>query len=78
MTLCLKFINIDTESTRRGSASVGMVLMMHSTSFLVANVISHIRKVMISDIATIWHGSDNEDSLSLTVSFLLAPFKLVQ
>jgi len=35
---------------------------------------SHIRKVMISDIVTIWHGSDNEDSLSLTVSFLLAPF----
>ena len=29
---------------------------------------------MIDDIKTIWQGSDNEGSLSLTVSFLLAPF----
>ena len=29
---------------------------------------------MINDITTIWQGSENEGSLSLTVSFLLAPF----
>ena len=29
---------------------------------------------MINYITTIWQGSDNEGSLSLTVSFLLAPF----
>jgi len=35
---------------------------------------SHIRKEMINDITTIWQGSYNEGSLSLTVSFFLAPF----
>jgi len=34
-----KLINIDMESTRHESASVGMVLMMHNTSFLSVNVI---------------------------------------
>ena len=29
---------------------------------------------MIKDITTTWQGSENEGSLSLTVSFLLAPF----
>ena len=55
------------------SASVGMVLMMHNTSFLSVNVI-----VMVNDITTIWQGSENEGSLSLTVSFLLAPFSNIK
>jgi len=42
--------------------------------FLECERHSHIRKAMINDITTIWQGSDNEGSLSLTVSFLLAPF----
>jgi len=50
-----------------------MVLMTHSTSSLSANV-NHLRKAMIGDIMTIWQGSGSEGSLSLTVSFLLAPY----
>ena len=42
--------------------------------FLQCERHSHIRKEMINDITTIWQGSDNEGSLSLTVSFLLAQY----
>jgi len=44
--------------------------------FLECERHSHIRTAMINDIdiTTMWQGSENEGSLSLTVSFLMAPF----
>ena len=42
--------------------------------FLECERYCHIRKEMINDITTIWQGSDNAGSLSLTVSFLLAQY----
>ena len=61
------------ESTRLESASVGMVSTMYNTSFLSVTTIVIYEKRW-SRITTTWQGSENEGSLSLTASFLLAPF----
>ena len=66
----IQFLIID--SSRECECGHGIDDAQHF--FLECERYSHIRKEMINDITTIWQGSDNEDSLSLTVSFLLAPF----
>ena len=69
---CSPFFCMEIDSSRECECGHGIDDVQHF--FLECDHYSHIRKEMIKDITTTWQGSENEGSLSLTVSFLLAPF----